>query len=69
MGLYQDPEASGGSHMEARDEGNFYKDDILLMAESKEKLQDQSAGLTYLLQCLGFTINQEKTVLIYFSVV
>ena len=40
----------------------FYIDDILLMAESNEKLQDQSAGLIYLLQCLGFTINQEKTV-------
>ena len=40
-----------------------YIDNILLMAESKEKLQDQSAGLIYLLECLGFTINQEKTVL------
>ena len=40
-----------------------YIDDILLMAESKEKLQDQSAGWIYLLDCLGFTINQEKTVL------
>ena len=41
----------------------FYIDDTLLMAESKEKLQDQSAGLIYLLECLGLTLNQEKTVL------
>ena len=41
----------------------FYIDDILLMAESKEKLRDQAAGLVYLLQCLGFTINTEKTTL------
>ena len=41
----------------------FYVDDILLMAESKEKLKDQAPGLVYLLQCLGFTINMEKTVL------
>ena len=39
----------------------FYIDDILLMVESKEKLRDQAAGLVYLLQCLGFTINTEKT--------
>ena len=32
----------------------FYIGDILLMAESKEKLRDQAAGLVYLLQCLGF---------------
>ena len=41
----------------------FYMDDILLMAESKEKLKDQASGLVYLLQCLGFTINMEKTAL------
>ena len=41
----------------------FYTNDILLMVESKEKLQDQSAGLIYQLECLGFTINQEKTLL------
>ena len=33
------------------------------MAESKEKLRDQAAGLVYLLQCLGFTINTEKVTL------
>ena len=41
----------------------FYIDDILLMAESKEKLKDQVSGLVYLLQCLGFTINMERAVL------
>ena len=33
------------------------------MAESKKKLRDQVSALVYLLQCLGFTINKEKTVL------
>ena len=40
-----------------------YIDDILLMAETKEKARDQASGLIYLLQCLGFTVNMEKTVL------
>ena len=61
MGLYLDHKAGCSSRMGVRDAGNFfYIDDILLMVESKQKLQDQSAGLIYLLQCLGFTINQEK---------
>ena len=34
----------------------------LLMAESKEKARDQASGLIYLLECLGFTINSEKTI-------
>ena len=33
------------------------------MAETKEKARDQASGLIYLLQCLGFTVNSEKTVL------
>ena len=40
-----------------------YIDDILLMAESREKARDQASGLIYLFQCLGFTINKEKTVI------
>ena len=40
----------------------IYIDDILLMAESKEMAQEQGTALIYLLQCLGFTINLEKTV-------
>ena len=31
--------------------------------ESMEKARDQASGLVYLLQCLGFTINKEKTIL------
>ena len=38
-----------------------YIDDILLMAESKEKAQDQANGPVYLMNCLGFTVNREKT--------
>ena len=30
-------------------------DDILLMAETREKARDHASGLIYLLQCLGFT--------------
>ena len=41
----------------------IYIDDMLVMVESKEKAEDQASGLTYLLQCLGFTINTKKTVL------
>ena len=40
-----------------------YIDDILLMAETKEKARDQASSLIYLLQCPGFTVNMEKTVL------
>ena len=40
-----------------------YIDDILPLAETKEKARDQASGLLYLLQCMGFTVNLEKTVL------
>ena len=33
------------------------------MAELKEMAQEQGSALVFLLQCLGFTINTEKTVL------
>ena len=41
----------------------IYIDDILLLATSREKALDHGSGLVYLLQCLGFTINSEKTIL------
>ena len=40
----------------------IYIDDILLMAESRELALEQGSALIFLLQCLGFTINTEKTV-------
>ena len=40
----------------------FYLDDTLLMAESKEHLNDQTTDLIYLLQCLGFMINSNKII-------
>ena len=40
-----------------------YIDDILLMAETREKARDHASSLIYLFQCLGFTINSEKTIL------
>ena len=40
-----------------------YIDNILPLAETKEKARDQAFGLLYLLQHLGFTVNLEKTVL------
>lgn len=39
-----------------------YIDDILLMAEIKEKAQEQASSLIYLQNCLGFTKKTEKTV-------
>ena len=40
-----------------------YMDDILLMVETKEIVQEQAEPLVYLLQYLGFVINQKKSVL------
>ena len=40
-----------------------YIDDILILAETKEKVQEQAEALVYLLECLGFIINQKKSVL------
>uniref|UniRef100_A0A1X7TRB5 Reverse transcriptase domain-containing protein n=1 Tax=Amphimedon queenslandica TaxID=400682 RepID=A0A1X7TRB5_AMPQE len=40
-----------------------YIDNILLMAETKEKASDHASGLIHLFQCPGFTINLEKTIL------
>ena len=41
-----------------------YIDDILLgwQSRSQESARDQASALIYLLQCLGFTINKEKTI-------
>ena len=41
----------------------FYIDDTLIMVESKERLNEQTTALTYLLKCLDFTINSAKTLL------
>ena len=41
-----------------------YIDDILVLAESKELLLDHLEGICYLLECLGFIINTEKSVMI-----
>ena len=40
----------------------IYIDDIQLMAESKEMALEQVSALVFLLQCIRFTINMEKTV-------
>ena len=40
-----------------------YIDDILVLAESKELAKNHVEGVVYLLQCLGFQINQKKSVL------
>ena len=63
MGLYQDLKASSSSQMGVRDavDSIQYIDDILLLAESKEKAGDQTSGLVYLLECLGFTIDINKS--------
>jgi hypothetical protein len=41
----------------------IYIDDILLMAKSRDETHDHASALVYLLECLGFIINQEKTIL------
>ena len=39
-----------------------YIDDILVLAESQERAKDHVKGVVYLLTCLGFQINKEKSV-------
>ena len=41
----------------------IYIDDILLMAETKSQAQENTAGLVFCLENLGFIINQKKSVL------
>ena len=40
-----------------------YIDDILVLAESKEQARNHAEALVYLLQCLGFKVNQKKSIL------
>ena len=40
-----------------------YIDDILILAESQEQARNHAEALVYLLQCLGFKVNQKKSVL------
>ena len=40
-----------------------YIDDILIVAESRNQALEHSQALVYLLECLGFIINTEKSVL------
>ena len=41
-----------------------YNDDILILAESKGMALDHVEALVYLLECLGFVINIEKSVIV-----
>ena len=40
-----------------------YINNILLLAESEQKSRDEVSGLVYLLKCLAFTINTDKSIL------
>ena len=40
-----------------------YIDDILILAESRQRVHEQAQALVYLLECLGFIINSKKSVL------
>ena len=40
-----------------------YIDDILVLAESQDQARNHAKALVYLLQCLGFKVNQKKSVL------
>ena len=42
----------------------MYLDDMLVMAESKEKLDSHIAQITSLLELLGFVVNREKSQLV-----
>ena len=55
MGHFQDVKAGCSSRTGARNALIFYLDDILLMVESKDKLQDQLAGLIY---CYSASVSQ-----------
>ena len=37
---------------------------MLILAETREKAEEHAEALVYLLQCLGFVINQKKSVLV-----
>ena len=41
----------------------IYIDEMLPIAESKEQALDQAQAVAHLLECLGFIINTEKSVL------
>ena len=41
----------------------IYIDDMLILAESRSMAQDQVSGVVYLLECLGFIVNFNKSVL------
>lgn len=40
-----------------------YIDDILILAESRDLIQDQVTGILYFLECLGFIVNRKKSIL------
>ena len=40
-----------------------YVDDILILAESRDLIQDQVTGMLYLLECLGFIVDRKKSIL------
>ena len=64
LGLYQDPEASTSSPPgDGCATDSNYIDDILILAESQEQARNHAEALVYLLQCLGFKVNQKKSVL------
>ena len=41
-----------------------YIDDIQVVGESKEMILNQLTGMLYLLECLGFIINKDKSILV-----
>ena len=65
LGLYQDPQASTSSRPGdgCGTDSIHYIDDILILAESQEQARNHVEALVYLLQCLGFKVNQKKSVL------
>ena len=42
----------------------IYIDDMLILSETREKVKEYAETLVYLLHCLGFVLNQKKSVLV-----
>ncbi len=63
MGLHQDPQASSGYAAPDGVRLVCYIDDILLLAETQTVAEEQVKGLQYLLECLGFIVHSDKSIM------
>jgi len=64
MDIYKDSEAASALLRQRGVQLICYIDNILLIAESKDQARDWAQVMVHLLECLGFIINTQKSVLI-----